>query len=161
MVRIFSSAVKLLAARPARAFLLVRMAFWVVVLSAAVKFLSLPRALTMVSTSVADKPAVNANEAELATAIDALLSLKVFAFKPICWKRAAVLHRYLSLGGLATTIKFGVRQGADDKLDGHAWLEVNGSPILESEPPNYTVTYSFPSSAPFEMELGSLANSST
>ena len=29
-----------------------------------------------------------------AKSIDLLLSADVFVFKPICWKRAAVLHRY-------------------------------------------------------------------
>ena len=52
-------------------------------------------------------------------------------FKPICWKRAAVLHRYLSRNGTATRIIFGVRGENDGKVDGHAWLEANGEPILE------------------------------
>lgn len=90
---------------------------------------------------------------ELAVAIDALLGLNLFVFKPVCWKRAAVLHRYLALSGTATRIIFGVRKDANGQLDGHAWLEAESEPILETDPPNYTVTYSFPSSEPFEGEL--------
>jgi hypothetical protein len=65
-------------------------------------------------------------------------------FKPICWKRAAVLHRYLSRNGIPTRIIFGVRNEAGGVFDGHAWLEANGQPILETTPPEYVVTYSFP-----------------
>ena len=81
---------------------------------------------------------------ELARAIDLLLSADVLMFKPICWKRAAVLHRYLLRNGIPTRIIFGVRNEADGKFDGHAWLEANGQPILERTPPQYVVTYSFP-----------------
>lgn len=66
-------------------------------------------------------------------------------FKPICWKRAAVLHRYLSRNGVDTRIIFGVRNEAGGKVAGHAWLESNGKPILENTPPEYVVTYRFPS----------------
>ena len=73
-----------------------------------------------------------------------LLSADFLMFKPICWKRAAVLHRYLSRNGIPTRIIFGVRNETGGKVDGHAWLEANGQPILESTPPEYVVTYSFP-----------------
>jgi hypothetical protein len=54
-----------------------------------------------------------------------------------------------------------VRRGPSGTLDGHAWLESGGRPILEDQSLNYTVTYVFPSSAPFEIELASMANSSS
>ena len=84
------------------------------------------------------------NREELARTIDLLLSADVLVFKPICWKRAAVLHRYLSRNGTPTKIIFGVRNETGGKFDGHAWLEADGQPILEKDPPNYVVTYSFP-----------------
>lgn len=84
------------------------------------------------------------SQEDLARTIDLLLSADFLIFKPICWKRAAVLHRYLSHNGTATRIIFGVRGESDGKVDGHAWLEANGQPILENTPPNYIVTYSFP-----------------
>ncbi|HET7288167.1 MAG TPA: lasso peptide biosynthesis B2 protein, partial [Pyrinomonadaceae bacterium] len=65
-------------------------------------------------------------------------------FTPVCWKRAAVLHRYLSRSGIPTRIIFGVRNESGGKVAGHAWLEREGHPILESTPPEYVVTYSFP-----------------
>jgi hypothetical protein len=83
------------------------------------------------------------NRDDLARAIDLLLSADFLMFKPVCWKRAAVLHRYLSRNGTPTKIIFGVRNESG-KVDGHAWLEADGQPILETTPPDYVVTYSFP-----------------
>ena len=122
------------------------MAWWVVVLSVVARCYSLPRALELVGGSANGKQGfpVIANQDDLAHAIDLLLSANVFMFKPICWKRAAVLHRYLSHNGVATRIIFGVRSEPDGQVSGHAWLEANGQPILEQTPPEYVVTYSFP-----------------
>lgn len=74
-------------------------------------------------------------------------------FTPKCWKRATVLHRFLALNGIATTIVFGVRKDADGELKGHAWLQTDGRPFLESEPPRYNITYTFPSGQSFDTEL--------
>ena len=144
---------------PAETFLLLRMAGWVTVLSLAVKALPLPRALSLLSTRTrpgAQTPNA-ATKKRLADAIDLLLKADLLILKPICWKRAAVLHRYLALNGITTRIQFGMRREADGSISGHAWLEENGSPILELTPPNYAVTYSFPSSENFEIDLQSLA----
>lgn len=142
--------------RPGEAWLLCRMAWWVTVLSVAARWFSLPRALAIVAgneramagnerAEVGKKdPAV---QERLARAIDLLLSADVLHFKPICWKRAAVLHRYLLRNGISTRIVFGVRNEPGGKVDGHAWLEAAGEPILESTPPEYVVTYRFPSTA--------------
>ena len=135
------------ATRPGEALLLCRMAWWVAVLSVTARFYSLPRALQIVAGSQRWKTAYAADcdQEELARAIDLLLSADVLMFKPICWKRAAVLHRYLLRNGINTRIIFGVRNETGGKVAGHAWLEADGQPILESAPPEYVVTYSFPS----------------
>ena len=135
-----------LVSQPGEALLLCRMAWWVSVLSVAARCFSLPRALAIVagggtSTTRADDAET---QQRLARSIDLLLSADVLHFKPICWKRAAVLHRYLSQNGITTRIIFGVRNDADGKVDGHAWLEADGEPILEKTPPEYVVTYRFP-----------------
>ena len=85
------------------------------------------------------------DQQELASAVDALLATNVFVFRPSCWKRAAILHRYLALEGIESRINFGMRKEDDGEMTGHAWLERSGKAILENSPPNYTVTYSFPS----------------
>ena len=122
------------------------MAWWVVVLSVTARFYSLPRALQIVAGNRNEKQRLQApsNQDELARAIDLLLSADVWMFKPICWKRAAVLHRYLLKNGINTRIIFGVRNDTSGKVDGHAWLEANGKPILETAFPEYEVTYRFP-----------------
>ena len=130
--------------RPGEAWLLLRMAWWVIVLSAIARYYSLPRALQIVAGNQNNSSLHGKTQEELARAIDLLLSADVLMFKPICWKRAAVLHRYLRRNGIPTRIIFGVRNEADGKFDGHAWLEANGQPILERTPPQYVVTYSFP-----------------
>src|SRR5262245_59114239 len=141
-IRLFSRGARKFATRPNEAWLLLRMAWWVVVVSATARCYSLPRALRIVAGNQKTAPEA-VNREDLARAIDLLLSADFLMFKPICWKRAAVLHRYLSRNGTPTRIMFGVRNESG-KVDGHAWLEADGQPILESTPPNYVVTYSFP-----------------
>jgi hypothetical protein len=121
------------------------MGFWTVVISLLVKTFALPTALQMISTPLNSRPRGDDNETTLASAVDSLLALNLFVFKPCCWKRAALLHRYLAQNGQPTRIVFGVRKDDGGKLDGHAWLEAEAGPILEAAPPNYRVTYSFPS----------------
>ena len=133
------------------------MAWWVAVLSITARCYSLPRALQIVAGSESGKSSAKVrNQDELARVIDQLLSADIFIFKPICWKRAAVLHRYLSRSGITTRIIFGVRNDSGGKVAGHAWLEANGQPILESAPPDYVVTYSFPSNERFDPRLATL-----
>jgi hypothetical protein len=141
--RLISSAAKKTVARPREAWLLMRMAWWVAVLSIAARFYSLPRALEIVAGNGKARR-IKASEDELVHAIDLLLATDFLMFRPICWKRAAVLHRYLSRSGIPTRIIFGVRNENDGKFEGHAWLEREGHPILENTPPEYVVTYSFP-----------------
>ena len=143
--RLISSLGRKFVSRPGEALLLCRMAWWVAVLSVTARCYSLPRALRIVAGSENTKHLQRGlNQEELARTIDLLLSADVLMFKPICWKRAAVLHRYLLRNGLPTRIVFGVRNETGGKVAGHAWLEANGQPILESAPPEYVVTYSFP-----------------
>lgn len=131
--------------QPGDALLLCRMAWWVSVLSVAARCLSLPRALAIVAGP--KTPGVRAydptTQERLARLVDQLFSIDMFLFRPICWKRAAVLHRYLSRNGMKTRIIFGVRNEADGKVAGHAWLEADGEPILENTPPDYVVTYRY------------------
>ena len=141
--RLLSGVTRKFATRPDEAWLLLRMAWWVAVLSVTARCSSLPRALRIVAGNTGRSRA-NINQEDLARAIDLLLSADFLMFKPICWKRAAVLHRYLSRNGMQTRIIFGVRSESSGKVDGHAWLEANGQPILESTPPDYVVTYCFP-----------------
>jgi len=146
--------------QPHEALLLLGMAWWVSVLSAAAKLWPLPRALRIVSAR--DQVKTHDYDPDLpprlARSIDAVLSTNVFHFKPSCWKRAAVLRRYLSRNGIATKIQFGVRNEAIGKVDGHAWLELDGKPFLETAPPEYIVTYTYPSDKPYRAQAAILSS---
>jgi len=151
--RLLLNAGRKLVLQPSEAFLICRMAWWVGILSLTAKCCPLPRALRIVSTTKSRRSQATAPhiQARLARAIDLLLSADVLFFKPICWKRAAILHRYLLQNGITTHILFGVRNDADGKVVGHAWLQADGKPMLESTIPNYIVTYSFPSDCHFDL----------
>ena len=145
--------------QPGEALLLFRMAWWVVVLSVAARRYSLPRALEIVAGRQSYSAAMTdpVSHQRLARAIDLLLSTDVWIFKPICWKRAAVLHRYLRRNGTQTRIIFGVRNDTSGKVTGHAWLECEGRPILETTPPEYVATYRFPSNERFDPQLATIS----
>ena len=132
--------------KPGEAFLLLRMAAWVVLLSVLIKFFPLPRVLSLIAiqTRVQKSKRHKMTQQRLAQLVDALLGLNFLCFTPTCWKRAPVLHRYLALSGIETRIIFGLRKEKESILAGHAWLEADGRPLLESSPPHYIQTYSFP-----------------
>lgn len=132
--------------KPEEVFLLVRMAAWVALLSLLIKFLPLPRVLSLIAVARRGRKPKNSalTQQRLAQLVDTLLGMNFLCFTPTCWKRAPVLYRYLALNGIETRIVFGVRKGQDSLLAGHAWLEADGHPLLESSPPRYTTTYSFP-----------------
>ena len=159
--RLMTRGVHKLISHPGEAFLMLRMAWWVGVLSAAVQFRPLPRALRIVSGEEPEIAGAKFDAAvgnQLARAIDQVLAIDLFVFKPICWKRATVLRRYLSSKGITSRILFGVRNDGSGKVSGHAWLESGGVPILESQPIDYVVTYSFPSNAPCTTELALMSD---
>jgi hypothetical protein len=140
-------AVRFIGRKPGEAFLLVRMGAWVALLSLLIKFLPLPRVLSLIADTTRERKPRHGRMTgqRLAQLVDALLGMNVLCFTPTCWKRAPVLHRYLALYGVKTRIVFGVRKERDSlQLAGHAWLEADGRPLLEASPPQYTTTYSFP-----------------
>jgi hypothetical protein len=134
--------------------LLARIGISTILLSLLIRFRPLPSALRIFSVEVHDsgKP-LGADGAEIVTAVDALLGIDSMVFRPQCWKRAILLHRWLSRRGYSTNIVFGVRPAAKDGIAGHAWLERDGAPIFESMPTDYTVTYRFPSRDACDVDL--------
>jgi Transglutaminase-like superfamily len=153
MKRLFK-ALRLIFRRPRRAWLMARIAGWTIVLSSVVRFCSLPKALQILSVrGLPPEPSGHLADGEVSTAVDAVLGMNLFFFKPVCWKRAVLLRRFLSLQGYATTIVFGLQKTAAGELKGHAWLERSGAPVFEPEKPEYTVTYTFPSNQHYDTDL--------
>lgn len=62
-----------------------------------------------------------------------------------CMKRSILIFHYLRKWGHDASIKFGVIKG-EGGLKGHAWVELNGSPLAERGDPRqrYAVTYVYP-----------------
>lgn len=146
-VRLASRGARFVLREPASALLACRMAAWVVALSLLVRLMPLPRALKFIAPRNIGmtKPSDFAEaQTRIARLLDSLLAFDFWMFTPTCWKRAAVLHRFLALKGIETRIIFGVRREGEEALSGHAWLEAGGEPLLEKIVPDYTVTYSFP-----------------
>jgi Transglutaminase-like superfamily len=134
--------------KPREVWLLVRLSFWTMWVTLLMKRVSLPRLLAWLSPrhrKQSQPPSLAPQRA--AYWLDRILNLNAWVFTPICWKRALVLHRILGCEGIQTDILFGVRKPSETSklpLDGHAWLECEGRPLLEKEPPDYVVTYRFP-----------------
>ncbi|MDX1428985.1 MAG: lasso peptide biosynthesis B2 protein [Rhodothermales bacterium] len=64
-----------------------------------------------------------------------------------CMKRSLILFHFLRKAGREARIVFGVTK-EEGKLEGHAWVTVNGEPYAEEGPVDkYTVTYVYPDSA--------------
>lgn len=141
--RLIAATLRLCWRAPREAWLLARMAAWVVALSGLLKVTSLPGALKLVAPRTL-RTTRRADPQRLAALLDRLLRLNWFGLTPVCWKRAIILHRYLALNGLKTRVVFGVRRDDGNLLTGHAWLEADGVPVLESGLPDYVVTWTFP-----------------
>ena len=139
--------------KPREMWLLVRLVMWVVIVTYAMPRYPLPRLLRWITPRPRKASApLRLAPQRAAYWLDRLLQLNRWVFTPVCWKRALVLHRVLGSAGIQTRVLFGVRQGKEVKLnppanplEGHAWLECEGRPLLEKEPPAYVVTYAFPS----------------
>jgi hypothetical protein len=125
-----------------------------ILLSLTIRLRPLPSALALFSVAPNDDGKVlGPGAAELVTAVDAVLGMNLLVFRPLCWKRAILLHRLLGLRGYGTTIVFGVRASTKEQIAGHAWLERDGTPIFESRPPDCVVTYRFPSNESCDIDL--------
>jgi hypothetical protein len=119
------------------------MAFWVLLISILARLTSLPRAQKIATFTFRAGPSKN-SLAKLGQTIDSLLGMELFVFRRSCWKRALVLQRYLALNGIDSRIRFGLRKESNGAVDGHAWLEHDGQPLLEEHAADYIVTFSLP-----------------
>ncbi len=78
--------------------------------------------------------------------IEHVTTLALTRFRPTrttCMVRALVRCAMLRTRGFPAAWVMGIRPGTDD-LEGHAWIELDGVPIMEDEPPHFTPTFRFP-----------------
>jgi len=125
--------------KPRKVILAARMAGWIVFLSLFGRLLRLPTMLRLTSTRL--RPRGSMTPEQIASVIDRVFRTDLLHRS--CWKRAAVLRRYLLLNGVETAVVFGVRKG-EETLAGHAWLERDGQPFLEQKEIDYVVTFRYP-----------------
>lgn len=143
---VLARAARKIIVQPRESALRARMAVWVVLASVLARVTSLSRAERILSFTIRSTP-VNGDArtpAHLGRAIDSVLGIDRFVFRPSCWKRAMVLHRFLALNGLESRINFGVQRDVDGTMRGHAWLEHDGRALLEDDAAAYIVTFSLP-----------------
>ncbi len=146
VARLAGRATRMIVGAPGDALLSTQMAAWLVVVSVAARTTTLPRTHRLVSWRARrGSPGERAHSpADLARAIDRLLRLDILVFRPSCWRRALVLHRFLARAGVPSRVNFGLRREADGEWRGHAWLEHDGQPLLENDASGYVVTFSLP-----------------
>lgn len=138
-----AAAVRLGLRDPRSLLLSARMSAWIVLISIAARLVPLPTMFRLAETRRRWAPSTLLPAEEIARRIDRVFRAGLFP-DGSCWKRAAVLRRYLLLNGIETDVVFGVRRESGGELAGHAWLEREGTPFLEGELPEYNVTFRHP-----------------
>jgi hypothetical protein len=139
-----AAAARLALRDPRSLFLSARMAAWVVLVSIVGPRVSLKSLFRLTETRRRWRRPDLLPPEEIARGIDRILGAGLVTDGP-CWKRSAVLRRYLQLSGIETEVVFGVRRESGRDLEGHAWLERDGVPYLERESPQqYTITFRYP-----------------
>ena len=123
-----------------RLVLAMRMAAWIAFLTLFGRILSLRTMLRLIDTR--RRKSTPMPPERISALVDRIFRADILHRS--CWKRAAVLRRYLLLNGIDTAVVFGVRK-VEEKLAGHAWLERDGRPFLEEREPDYVVTFRYPS----------------
>jgi hypothetical protein len=144
MMRSARGALRLAIRDPRSLLLTIRMSIWIVVTTIVAPFVSLPTLCRLAETR--RRWSTTLPPEELARHVDRVFHVGLVR-DGMCWKRAAVLRRYLQLNGIETAVVFGVRR-EDGKLAGHAWLEHEGVRFLERDAREYTVTFRHPSPHP-------------
>jgi len=118
-------------------------AAWVPVL---MRVTSLPRAMTVLDPGLGPRAAG-------ATVLERHLRVAEGLFRDArrrlgsnCMRRSLVLFRFLRRAGFGAEIVFGIKRGGDKGLDGHAWIELDGEPILEDGDPRaeFSVVFRYP-----------------
>ena len=128
-----------------RVWLMSRMALAYFAVSALARLLPLPRAFAHLSPKLSSPAADPRKTDAIVNALDTLLTAGIPFIRPQCWRRAAVLHRFLRQEGIDTVIVFGVRTEGPRTVEAHAWVERAGQPFAEAvETAAYRRVFEFP-----------------
>ena len=93
------------------------------------------------------------NAAELLSAVERVsdfVTRRLPLTRTACLQRSLMRYALLRRRGLEPRFLIGVRPGGADGFEAHAWLTLDGSPIMEREQPDCRTTFEWPpsSSAP-------------
>ena len=121
-----------LAASPADAWLVLRMAGWRLVLPLMKRRLSLPRLVRLMWRGDRARPVRPEREARIADLARVVYRSEHVSRRGNCLERSLVLYRYLSAAGADPQLVVGIRSG-EAAVRGHAWIAVRGDPV--EEPP--------------------------
>jgi hypothetical protein len=127
-------AARVTARDPSRAWLMTRMSTSYLAVTLFATFLPLPRSFALISPQRPAPHSPPRTAAAIADALDSMLQAGIPFVRPRCWRRAAVLHRYLALEGIRTQIVFGVIAADMQLTQAHAWVERDGQPFAEAAP---------------------------
>ena len=145
LVRSVRAALRLGVHDPLSLLLVARMSAWIVFVSVVAPLVPLSTTFRLTEPRRRRSRSATIPAEELALRLDQVLRAGLVT-DGSCWKRAAVLRRYLLLAGIETDVVFGVHRQDGGELAGHAWLERERVPFLERESPRpYTVTFRHPS----------------
>ncbi len=150
-----------IAATPRLLVLSARMAAWIVAVSILARVTSLPRVQRIVSCRLRSRAGVPVDRGETSALRTEAQRTEACRGAPgqdgrsaaasrsadvpaCCWKRALVLHRFLSLRDIESRVTFRCWKDADGTMRGHAWLEHEGRPLLEDDAARCVVTFSLP-----------------
>ena len=126
--RLLRAAVRITAASPRTAWLIVRMLGWKVALAALKRTVPLARLVRLVEPSLAP----TRDERERARVEFAIRRLGRVLARGDCLERSLVAYRYLARAGAPPRLSIGFDRD-DGRVEGHAWVTVDGRPVAESE----------------------------
>lgn len=137
-----------------------RIALVLVKIRLALRFWSLPRILGTLSlvraTGVCNEAAMD----DLVYYIDRWLEILPYNRKGNCFPRSLALYWFARRSGYPVRFHCGIKKEAS-KLDGHAWLTLEGRPFHETSQQwqRFTVTFSYPSDPAVDRAQGKTAHS--
>lgn len=125
-----------------------------VLLPVLLRVLPLDRAVSLVTPRVV-LPAGDARVLVAIERITDLLTRRLPGLRTACMKRALMRYVLLRRRGYDASFVIGVRPGGAEGFEAHAWVTLDGAPIMERDAVDYRSSFVWP---PAEGSQGSLRN---
>ena len=109
------------------------------------KALPLDRVLRVL-TSNAARPAPGGDVVTDIERVTDAVTRRLWFSRTACLQRALIRYALLSKEGYAARFIVGVRPGGREGFEAHAWIMLDGIPIMERDPVDYRETFAWPAS---------------